>query len=125
MEWAWQMHESSRDLDLVDPRLSSDFNAEEVKRVIGIALLCTQTSPSMRPSMSRVVAMLSDDTEVPPVLSKPMYLTDWNFTDSSTLMSGISTNEKQSKTSNHSEDISTDTPAAYPSQKDDFLGEGR
>ncbi|KAL9662304.1 hypothetical protein QQ045_027137 [Rhodiola kirilowii] len=125
MEWAWQMHESSRDLDLVDPRLSSDFNAEEVKRVIGIALLCTQTSPSMRPSMSRVVAMLSGDTEVPPVLSKPMYLTDWNFTDSSTLMSGISTNEKQSKTSNYSEDISTDTPAAYPSQKDDFLGEGR
>ncbi|CAM8894016.1 unnamed protein product [Rhodiola kirilowii] len=94
MEWAWQMHESSRDLDLVDPRLSSDFKAEEVKRVIGIALLCTQTSPSMRPSMSRVVSMLSGYIEVPPFLSKPMYLTDWNFTDSSTLMSVISTNEK-------------------------------
>ncbi|KAL9667537.1 hypothetical protein QQ045_001898 [Rhodiola kirilowii] len=88
MEWVWEMHESDRDLDLVDPRLL-EFNIEEVKRVIGIALLCTQTSPAMRPAMSRVVAMLSGDAEVNPVLSKPMYLTDWKFTDSSTQMNDI------------------------------------
>ncbi|KAL9666456.1 hypothetical protein QQ045_000788 [Rhodiola kirilowii] len=94
MEWVWEMHESDRDLDLVDPRLS-EFNVEEVKRVIGIALLCTQTSPAMRPAMSRVVAMLSGDAGVNPVLSKPMYLTDGKFTDSSTQMSDILNNSEQ------------------------------
>jgi hypothetical protein len=35
----------------------------------------------MRPSLSRVVAMLVGDIEVGVVTSKPSYLTDWNFKD--------------------------------------------
>lgn len=58
-----------------------EFNEEEVKRLIGVALLCTQTLPSLRPSMSRVVAMLCGDMEVSTVTSKPGYLTDWKFDD--------------------------------------------
>jgi len=72
-------------MDLVDPRIS-EFNEEEVKRVVGIALLCTQTSPSLRPSMSRVVAMLSGDIEVNSVTTKPGYLTDWKFDDVTSFM---------------------------------------
>lgn len=56
-----------------------------MKRVIGIGLLCTQTSPMQRPSMSRVVAMLSGDSEVSGVLSKPGYLTDWKFDDTTSI----------------------------------------
>ncbi|XP_052733534.1 probable LRR receptor-like serine/threonine-protein kinase At1g56140 isoform X2 [Vigna angularis] len=85
LEWAWQLHESNLIMDLVDPRLS-EFNEEEVKRIVGIALLCTQTSPSLRPSMSRVVAMLSGDIEVNTVTSKPGYLSDWKFDDVSSFM---------------------------------------
>ena len=72
----------------MDDRLS-EFNEEEVKRVVGIALLCTQTSPTLRPSMSRVVAMLSGDIEVSTVTSKPGYLSDWKFEDVSSFMTGI------------------------------------
>ena len=35
----------------------------------------------MRPSMSRVMAMLARDIEVGVVTSKLSYLTDWNFKD--------------------------------------------
>ncbi|KAL8096543.1 putative LRR receptor-like serine/threonine-protein kinase At1g56140 [Apium graveolens] len=80
LEWAWQLHEDNRDIDLVDPSLSA-FNDDEVKRLIDLALLCTQTSPNIRPPMSRVVAMLSGDMEVSTVTTKPGYLTDWTFTD--------------------------------------------
>ncbi|OMO88342.1 hypothetical protein CCACVL1_08461 [Corchorus capsularis] len=86
LEWAWQLHENKQEVELVDSSLS-EFNAEEVKRVIGIALLCTQTSPTQRPSMSHVVAMLSRDTEVSKVVAKPGYLTDWKFDDSSFMTS--------------------------------------
>jgi hypothetical protein len=67
-------------LGLVDPRLL-EFDENEATRVIGVALLCTQASPMMRPPMSRVVAMLAGDIEVGAVTSKPSYLTEYNFKD--------------------------------------------
>ncbi|XP_074588845.1 putative LRR receptor-like serine/threonine-protein kinase At1g56140 [Curcuma longa] len=80
LEWAWNLHDDKRELEITDPELPT-FNEIEVHRVIGIALLCTQASPLHRPPMSRVVAMLVGDTEVAEVTSKPSYLTDWQFTD--------------------------------------------
>ncbi|XP_027910141.1 probable LRR receptor-like serine/threonine-protein kinase At1g56140 [Vigna unguiculata] len=85
LEWAWQLHESNRISDLVDPRLV-EFDEEEVKRIVGIVLLCTQASPTLRPSMSRAVAMLSGDIEVNIVTTKPGYLTDWDFEDVTSFM---------------------------------------
>ncbi|CAH2033398.1 unnamed protein product [Thlaspi arvense] len=76
---AWNLHEKSSEVELIDDELS-EFNMEEVKRVISIALLCTQAS-QLRPPMSRVVAMLSGDVEVSDVTSKPSYLPDWGFDD--------------------------------------------
>ena len=49
--------------------------------MIGVSLLCTQASPMLRPSMSRVVAMLLGDIEVSTVTSRPGYLTDWTYDD--------------------------------------------
>ncbi|KAK8992576.1 hypothetical protein V6N11_048653 [Hibiscus sabdariffa] len=80
LEWAWVLHEKNESLDLVDPNLI-EFNENEALRVVRVALLCTQGSPSMRPPMSRVVAMLAGDVEVNGVISRPSYLTDWDFKD--------------------------------------------
>ncbi|CAN6866499.1 unnamed protein product [Brassica oleracea] len=82
LEWTWNLHENSREVELVDHKLS-EFNTEEVKRIIGIALLCTYSSHSLRPSMSRVVAMLTGDVEVSDVTSKLGYLTDMRFDETS------------------------------------------
>lgn len=65
---------------MIDPMLPS-FNKEEVTRVIGVALLCTQASPALRPPMSRVVAMLSGDIDVNEVTARPSYLTEWHSND--------------------------------------------
>ncbi|KMT05683.1 hypothetical protein BVRB_7g166910 [Beta vulgaris subsp. vulgaris] len=89
LDWAWSLYENSLVVKLVDKRLV-DFNEDEVKRVITIAFLCTQTSPVHRPTMSRVLAMLSGDVEVGTVPSKPTYLTDWAFDDSSFMTSEAS-----------------------------------
>ncbi|XP_062158089.1 probable LRR receptor-like serine/threonine-protein kinase At1g56140 [Alnus glutinosa] len=88
LEWAWHLHENNSEIDLMDSTLS-EFNEEEAKRMIGVSLLCTQASPTLRPSMSRVVAMLSGEMEVSSVTSRPGYLTDWNFDDETTLMSDV------------------------------------
>ncbi|KAL7590816.1 hypothetical protein Lser_V15G35422 [Lactuca serriola] len=85
LNWAWKLHEANREVELVHEELS-EFDETEVKRMIRVALLSTQTS-TQRPSMSRVVAMLSGDIEVTGVITRPKYLTNFEFDDSTTFMS--------------------------------------
>ncbi|CAN6545892.1 unnamed protein product [Malus baccata var. baccata] len=87
LEWVWTLHENDQTLGLVDPRLT-EFDETEVTRLIRAALLCTQGSPMARPSMSRVVAMLFGDIDIGTVMSKPNYLTDYNFKDVTTFSTG-------------------------------------
>ncbi|KAG5545334.1 hypothetical protein RHGRI_017709 [Rhododendron griersonianum] len=86
---AWRLHENDHDIELVDANLL-ELDEEEVKRVMGVALLCTHTSPQLRPSMSRVVAMLLGDTEVGLVTARPGYLTDLKFDETTTFMTADS-----------------------------------
>ncbi|THG07242.1 hypothetical protein TEA_023755 [Camellia sinensis var. sinensis] len=45
-------------MELVDPKLGSNFDNEEAIRMIKVGLLCTNPSPALRPAMSAVVRML-------------------------------------------------------------------
>ncbi|KAG8070480.1 hypothetical protein GUJ93_ZPchr0006g45992 [Zizania palustris] len=46
---------------IVDRNLSQNYGSDEVEMMIQIALLCTQSSPEDRPSMSEVVRMLEGE----------------------------------------------------------------
>ncbi|KAK9223456.1 hypothetical protein WN944_011899 [Citrus x changshan-huyou] len=111
LEWAWNLHENNQSLGLVDLTLT-EFNDKEALRVIGAALLCTQASPMMRPPMSRVVAMLTGDIEVGTVISKPSYLTDWDFKDitASFLNEDTPTPSSSNKRSNSKEKSERENP---------------
>ncbi|XVF39979.1 hypothetical protein PTKIN_Ptkin01aG0076300 [Pterospermum kingtungense] len=100
LEWAWALYENNQSLDLVDPSVV-DFDENEALRMVQIALLCTQGSPTMRPPMSRVVAMLAGDVEVSGVITRPSYLTDWDFKD---LTSKFGTEDKQTSTAFENKD---------------------
>ncbi|KAL5977031.1 hypothetical protein ACLOJK_021369 [Asimina triloba] len=131
LEWAWNLHENDKELELIDPTLP-EFNEAEVLRLIGVALLCIQASPSMRPPMSRVVAMLSGDIEVSSVTSRPGYLTDWqldeinNFmtSDESREMAATSTTSTQHFTSSKSTTKSDQSPLASQPMLHEIIGDG-
>ncbi|KAF7139979.1 hypothetical protein RHSIM_Rhsim06G0241100 [Rhododendron simsii] len=129
LEWAWRLHENDREVELVDATLL-EFDEEEVKRVIGVALLCTQTSPQLRPSMSRAVAMLSGDIEVSAVTTRPGYLTDWKFNDTTSFMT-TDTPSGENKHSQFSSSSATTTadrghsPINAAHQVEEVIGEGR
>lgn len=93
-------------MDLADPKLTT-FNEKEAIRVIGVALLCIQASPVLRPTMSRVVAMLAGDIEVSTVASKPGYLTDWDVRD---ITSSFLGDDTQTSIASTSTSYLTDTP---------------
>ncbi|XP_054794511.1 cysteine-rich receptor-like protein kinase 42 [Prosopis cineraria] len=56
---AWKLYERGMHLDLVDKTLDpNDYDAEEVKKIIEIALLCTQGFADLRPTMSEIIGLL-------------------------------------------------------------------
>jgi hypothetical protein len=56
--------------------LGEDFQKEEVRMMINVALLCTSFSPSLRPSMSLVVSMLEGRTKVEEMVAEPTEVLD-------------------------------------------------
>jgi len=63
---AYVLQEQGNLLDLVDPSLGSKYSSEEAMRMLQLALLCTNPSPTLRPSMSSVVSMLEGKTPIQP-----------------------------------------------------------
>ncbi|KAL6283773.1 hypothetical protein ACE6H2_014702 [Prunus campanulata] len=63
-------------LNLVDPRLGSDFNKEEMMLTINVALLCCNVTSTVRPTMSSVVSMLEGRAAVQELVSDPNALTN-------------------------------------------------
>ncbi|KAL8155624.1 cysteine-rich receptor-like protein kinase 2 [Apium graveolens] len=75
LEYAWKLHENDMHLKLVDETLDSDeYKPEEVKKVIEIALMCTQSPASLRPTMSEVVVLLISDRSLVVSLSRPTFV---------------------------------------------------
>ncbi|KAK3003671.1 hypothetical protein RJ639_018368 [Escallonia herrerae] len=64
LDWAFVLHQKGSLMELMDPRLGSSFNQEEAIRIIKVALLCTNRSPVLRPTMSAVVGMLQGHISV-------------------------------------------------------------
>ncbi|XP_016439954.1 putative serine/threonine-protein kinase isoform X3 [Nicotiana tabacum] len=56
---AWEMYNSGKLLELVDPVLNGEFCGDEAVRFLKIGLLCVQEIASLRPKMSAVIKMLS------------------------------------------------------------------
>ncbi|KAG6496558.1 hypothetical protein ZIOFF_044425 [Zingiber officinale] len=95
LEWVWNLLENNKKIEVVDQSLTS-FDEEEVNRVIGVALLCTQASPAHRPPMSRVMAMLVGDLEIMDVTERPSYLLLWQCRDVSSSSSVTAENSDAS-----------------------------
>ncbi|KAK1428008.1 hypothetical protein QVD17_16824 [Tagetes erecta] len=65
LEWACRLRTRKEYEELFDERLKSKINSEEAETVVKVAILCTNGSPSLRPTMSEVVSMLEGRTSVP------------------------------------------------------------
>lgn len=70
LDWAYVLQEQGNLLELVDMDLGTNFSKKEAKRMLNIALLCTNPSPTLRPPMSSVVSMLEGKSKVEPPLVK-------------------------------------------------------
>ncbi|MCO5566558.1 hypothetical protein L7F22_020235 [Adiantum nelumboides] len=70
-EWAYRQYFLHRRVEgVVDERIKSEVDTEQLDRAMKVAFWCLQVQPSMRPSMGKVIQMLDgsmQDTQVPPM----------------------------------------------------------
>ncbi|KAL9255177.1 Cold-responsive protein kinase 1-like protein [Drosera capensis] len=90
LEWAWELYEEERLLELVDPELE-DFPEEEVIRYIKVAFFCTQAAAGRRPLMSQVVDMLSRNARLnEKIITAPGFFSDSGDVSSKKMSAGSS-----------------------------------
>ncbi|XP_068641163.1 probable leucine-rich repeat receptor-like serine/threonine-protein kinase At3g14840 [Aristolochia californica] len=76
LDWVYVLKERGDLMELIDPKLGSDFDAAEVMGMINVAIQCTNASPTLRPIMSAVVSTLEGRTAVQKVVSDPSSCSD-------------------------------------------------
>ncbi|CAN6444465.1 unnamed protein product [Victoria cruziana] len=80
VDWACILQQTGNLLDLVDPALETTYSKVQVLTMISVALLCTNSSPLLRPKMSTVVNMLEGREPVQAPLPSPVVsATDFNI----------------------------------------------
>ncbi|CAO2842290.1 unnamed protein product [Amaranthus hypochondriacus] len=81
LDWAFALQQQKGNLmELVDPKLGTDYDKEEVLRMIKVALLCTNPSPAVRPVMSEVLSMLEGNMLVQELTLAPgVQSSDWFY----------------------------------------------
>ncbi|XP_013723773.2 probable LRR receptor-like serine/threonine-protein kinase At1g29720 isoform X1 [Brassica napus] len=80
IKWAMTLQQKGDIMEIVDPKLEGEFNSLEAERMIKVALVCTNATPSLRPLMSEAVKMLEGEMEIPQIMSGPaVYGHDLNF----------------------------------------------
>ncbi|GAV73593.1 Pkinase domain-containing protein/Lectin_legB domain-containing protein [Cephalotus follicularis] len=76
VDWAIEAQQLGRFLDLVDPKLNSNYVVQEMELVLKLGLLCSHQKPEVRPTMRQVVRYLNGDDPLPVV-------DNWSSFDSS------------------------------------------
>ncbi|TYI23122.1 hypothetical protein ES332_A06G141900v1 [Gossypium tomentosum] len=71
LTFAWKLWSKGKGMELMDKHLVESSVPNEVLKCIQIGLLCVQSDPADRPTMSTVVAMLGSDTITVPLPAKP------------------------------------------------------
>lgn len=61
---AYVLQEQGNLLEIVDPVLGKNYSKQEALSILNIGLLCSNPSPTLRPSMSAVVSMLQGKQKV-------------------------------------------------------------
>ncbi|KAL8116962.1 cysteine-rich receptor-like protein kinase 2 [Apium graveolens] len=88
LQYTWKLYDNGKHFELMDETLDpTEYNVDNAKKIIEIALKCTQSPVSSRPAMSEVVVQLVNDGSVeqrPPNKPKFVQMTKNIDDDSST-----------------------------------------
>ncbi|KAK9941211.1 hypothetical protein M0R45_017830 [Rubus argutus] len=63
VDWVWGLHSQGRIIEAADARLHGEFNEEDMRKLLLVGLSCANPDSSKRPTMRRVLQILSNEAE--------------------------------------------------------------
>ncbi|KAG2396210.1 L-type lectin-domain containing receptor [Vigna angularis] len=75
-EWAWELHQLGKLLEVVDKKLGGAFDEEQMKRLVIVGLWCANPDHTSRPSVRQLIQVLKFEAHLPVLqqkLSEPYY----------------------------------------------------
>ncbi|XP_043807964.1 probable LRR receptor-like serine/threonine-protein kinase RFK1 isoform X3 [Manihot esculenta] len=116
LDWACNLQQSGNLMKLVDETLKSEVKKEEAETMIKVAMLCTNASPTIRPSMSEVVNMLEGRMSIPDIVPEPSgYTEDLRFKAMRDLLK-----HSQSLSGSHTQNSTVHTFGSTSASDDEF-----
>ncbi|RVW75768.1 L-type lectin-domain containing receptor kinase IX.1 [Vitis vinifera] len=76
VEWVWDLYGVGKLLEAADPRLSADYDDQQMERLMIVGLWCAHPDCNARPSMREVMSVLNSEALLPLLPIKmpvPMY----------------------------------------------------
>ncbi|WMV50950.1 hypothetical protein MTR67_044335 [Solanum verrucosum] len=76
IEWVWRLYGMGNLREVVDPRLSSEFNEQEVEHLLIVGLWCAHPDNNCRPSIRQAIQVLNFEAPLPilpPNMPVPTY----------------------------------------------------
>ncbi|KAJ4844264.1 hypothetical protein Tsubulata_009810 [Turnera subulata] len=122
LDWACRLQQSGDVTKLVDEALRSKVKREEAETMVKVALLCTNASPTLRPSMSEVVNMLEGRMIVPDTVPElSTYTEDLRFK----AIRDLRQHEKYQKSSvrSQTQNAIAEESSSYPLRSENELSE--
>ncbi|GLT71514.1 hypothetical protein SLA2020_435280 [Shorea laevis] len=95
--YEWRLWVENKVLDLMDPALHEDCNADQFVKCVNIGLLCVQGDPNDRPTMSNVVTMLDSESATVPTPKHPAFVPWRGLSSTSTSSSEPDTHTELTK----------------------------
>ncbi|KAK1430303.1 hypothetical protein QVD17_12950 [Tagetes erecta] len=110
IEWVWELYDTETLLEAVDPSLGSDFDEEQIKRLMIVGLWCGHPDSQLRPSMREAIKILNFEAFLPLLpLKMPVasYLTPSLFDITSQHQTSSNTFDTESSNQTTSSTVST------------------
>ncbi|KAL9438029.1 hypothetical protein AB3S75_023821 [Citrus x aurantiifolia] len=110
LDWALILKAQGNLMELVDKRLGSNFDKEQVMVMINVALLCTDVSSTSRPSMSSVVSRLEGRADVQDFVPDSSVVSNIDKPKSEAIRNYYEFSEEQSMNGCQTQNMSIDGP---------------
>lgn len=111
LDWAYKLYKKGKSHEILESKLGSSADLDEVSACIQIGLLCTQSDPRERPTMRRVVVMLTKKTGLLDEPSRPG-IPGTRYRRSGRPVTSLSMGGTSGGSNSHSSTITTTTPTA-------------
>ncbi|WOG82678.1 hypothetical protein DCAR_0101844 [Daucus carota subsp. sativus] len=115
VKWVWDLYGLEQILEAADPKLSGDYDEQEMKRLMIVGLWCAHPDSTIRPSIRQAMHVLNFDAplpNLPPKMPVATYSAPLNYSSVSSGYGLSTTQSSQTQNSGHSNDTGSSVSAS-------------